>query len=231
MGVPRLWWVLCVVAGLAMLAMIVMMGMVPGQLACDGDPSLGAVLRLELVRSPADIDALFGNAPCRAVLADAMDAVNRIDVLAFIPAFTLFQIFAALAMRGRGRALAYAIVAAAVVAGVCDLLEDQILFSITREVRDIEHWYTVPFGMLAAFVHAKFALLAVAAVLLGLLVRRGSGSIARFGGPAMIAGGLSSLAGAIWPALLAPGLTVAWGIVLLVAIIRSARSTRIEAPA
>ncbi len=231
MGVPRLWWALCVAAGLVMLAMILMMGAVPGQLACDGDRSLGAILRLELVRSPSEIEALFGKGPCRAALADAMDAVNRIDVRGFIPAFTLFQIFAAFAMRGRGRGLVYVIFAAAMVAGVCDLFEDQILFSIARQVRDVEHWYTVPFAMLAALVHTKFALLAIAALLLGLLVGRGNGRIARFGGLAMVAGGLSSLAGAIWPVLLAPGLTLAWSILLLVAVIGLVRPMRTEASA
>lgn len=226
----RMWWGLCVAAGAVMLAMTVMMGAVPGQVACDGDLSLGAMLRFELVRSPADIDALFGGDPCRATLAGALDAMNRIDVKAFIPAFTLFQIFAAGAMCGRGRELAYAVIAAAMVAGACDLLEDRILFSIADQVRSGGSTYAVPFTMLSAFVHAKFALLAIAAVLLGLLARRESGWLAKFGGLTMIAGGLCSLAGTILPALLSTGLVLAWAVLLLIAVMGAVRSMRADAP-
>lgn len=224
----RLLWALCLISALVMIGAMVAMGQVPHQTACDGDAPLRSILRFEWLTSGAQFQQLFGAEPCRSQLALAMDGVNRIDVMAYIPAFTAFQLFAAWAMRGHGRLAALFVVNAALVAAGCDMLEDRVLFNLAAIARMGDGVVDpVWFGQLFWFVRVKFGLLALAAIALGWLVGKRSGlgwSAARW---LMAIGGVVGLAGLVWPHLLAPGIGVAWAALFVVAIMGAVRLQRI----
>jgi hypothetical protein len=89
-----------------------------------------AVVRFELARSPADVPFLYG--ACRGQAAAAMDAVNHLDLAAFIPSYTAFCALAAVFLARRlGRPLVWAAIAAAVVTLVADVVETTTLLRIT----------------------------------------------------------------------------------------------------
>ena len=219
----RLTWGLCIIAAVVMTVVMVLMGQVPHQLACDGDAVLPPILRFEWMTSTADLASLFGDDPCRSQLSAAMDAVNRIDVMAYIPAFTAFQLLAAWALRWDGRLLAIVAINAAIIAAGCDLLEDRTLFLMSWTARSGQVPDAALFAQLFWFVRVKFGLLAIAAILLGWLVGRRAGpgwQVARW---LMVAGGTVGLAGLVWPQLLAPGIGAAWAVLMVVAIVRVIR--------
>jgi hypothetical protein len=214
-------WALCAAAGAAVIGITLLMGSIEGAQACDDVRSPGAMIRFEWVRTPAEVQALFGEEPCRSQLAAAMDGMNRIDGAAFIPAFTLFQLFAAWALRGHGRRLAAAVALAAVVAALCDWGEDSLLFAITAALPGEQ----AQIDQLFWLVRAKFALLALAAGGLGLLLTRTCGA-SRWLGFAMIAGGAVALAGLADPRLLGAGIGLAWTALLAAAVLHTLRGTR-----
>ena len=131
----RLAWSLCLAAGLVLVGFTILLGSVENMRACDGVTALDPMIRFEWVRTDDDVRALFGEEPCRSTLAAAMDRSNRIDVFAYIPTFTLFQLLAVWALRRHGRRLAIAAAVAAIVAALCDQAEDQILLAITAALR------------------------------------------------------------------------------------------------
>lgn len=227
---PRWPWVVCVVAGVAMVAIMVMFAAIPGQTACDGDASLAAMIRFEWATTAADLDRLFGIEPCRSTLADAMDAMNRLDVNGYIPAFTLFQIAAAWALRRDGRFLGFIAINAALVAAACDFLEDGLLVVLTGALRTETLVVPDVLDHLFWLVRAKFALLAINAIILGWLVGRRLGTGWRVARWAMVAGGAVGLAGLVDPALLGPGIGAAWVTLLIVAIVRAVRPNPLPAP-
>ena len=211
-------WILCLIAGVVLVGLTVLMGAAGGVRACDGATSLDPMIRFEWVRTVDEVRTLFGEEPCRSSLAAAMDRMNRIDVLAYIPAFTLFQIFAALALRGSGRGVAIAAIAAAIVAAICDQWEDQILLAITGALPGEQPMIDRLFWL----VRIKFALLAFAAACLGLLLTRSAGAT-RWLGMAMILGAVIALAGLAQPQLLTPGIALAWAALLITAAVRVIR--------
>lgn len=209
----RIAWTSCAAAGAAVIGITVLMGGVEGIEACDRVQSPGPVIRFEWVRTPAEVQALFGEEPCRSRLAAAMDRVNRIDSYAFIPAFTLFQLFAAWALRGSGRGVAAAVALAAAVAALCDWGEDSLLFAITASLPGEQ----AQIDRLFWLVRAKFALLALAAGGLGLLLTR-TGGASRWIGCVMIGCGAAALAGLAEPRLLGPAIGLAWAALLAAAM-------------
>jgi hypothetical protein len=124
----------------------------------------GAVVQFELARNAGDLTAIFGapDSACRSLAIAAMNAVNRIDVLAFIPAYTLFCISAALFLANGiwRRPLVIVAVAAALFAAAADYLETTTLLAITQTL-------DAPGGLLhysQTGAWSKFALLAAHAV-------------------------------------------------------------------
>eukprot|EP01030_Chromulinospumella_sphaerica_P022589 gene22589-22575_t len=101
-GTPRLWAILASIAGLASLAVTVAFRLL-GPVRAAGDcMASGAVIQFEFARKAEDLTNIFGEAidPCRGLTIDAVDAVNQLDVAAYIPSYTLFAIFAALFVAG-----------------------------------------------------------------------------------------------------------------------------------
>ena len=225
----RWFWLLAVFAGVAVGIGAAAIGNVPHQVACDGNHGLAAILRFELATSPADVAALFGSGQCMRLLTAAMDAVNRIDSAAFIPAFTVFQVTAALALRGYhaghagSRLLALAVINMALVAGGLDMMENFRLFAIGWTVQAGNPVSSAAVEPLFWVVRAKFALLALAAGGLGVLVSRLGGRTMMVAGVAIIAGAACALAGVMAHALLTPGIAAAWIMMWLVAIAQTIR--------
>lgn len=160
----RGWALATVVTGLITFALFVVFALLPEMRAAADCLPRGAVVQFELARDSNDLAAIFGppGGACRALGAAAMDAVNRVDLTAFIPAYTAFCISAALYVaRGRwGRPLAAAAVAAAILAALADVLETATLLDVTETL-------DAPGDLLATSQFAawsKFALLAAHAL-------------------------------------------------------------------
>jgi len=152
------------IAGLITLALFVVFALLPEMQAVGTCLARGAVVQFEFARNAADLEAIFGppGGACRALGAAAMDAVNRIDLIAFIPAYTAFCISGALYLAAGqwGRPLAAAAVAAAVLAALADVLETNALLDITQDF-DAAAAH-LPLSQLGAW--SKFALLAAHAL-------------------------------------------------------------------
>jgi hypothetical protein len=222
----QIWWRLCLAAGIIVIVIQAVMATVEGTEACGGDGSLASILVFELVRSPADVDALFGDEPCRSRLSEAMDQINTIDVFAFIPAFVSFLAFGALSVRSQGRRRALLAIVAAIVAGLCDQIEDQILFDITANLPGTQP----QIDWLFFLVRAKFALLGIAPILIGsLLMTVGRSEFVL--GLVMIGGGVAATVGTLGPyQLMGPGIASGWVALLIAAVRNSFWSTTDECP-
>ena len=164
-GTPRLWAILASVAGLASLAVTVafrLLGPVRVAGACMTD---GAVLQFEFARKAEELTNIFGEPvdPCRGPIINAMDAVNQLDVIAYIPSYTLFAVFAALFISG-GRLRLPILLAclAAIVALVADYVETVTLLAITPTLE--AQAALLPTSSTAAWI--KFAALAAHALIL-----------------------------------------------------------------
>lgn len=164
-GTPRLWAILASVAGLASLAVTVafrLLGPVRAAGPCMTD---GAILQFEFARKAEDLTNLFGppTDSCRAQIIGAMDAINQLDVIAYIPSYTLFALFAALFIGGgRLRLPILLAMLAAVIALVADYIETFTLLAITPALET--QAALLPTASTAAWV--KFAALAAHALLL-----------------------------------------------------------------
>lgn len=167
----RLWPALTALTGLASLAITVafrMLGLVKAAGACMTD---GSVIAFEFADTPAKVAAVFGSPECKPLVIAGMDAVNRLDIAAYIPAYTAFAISAAIWLAGRAWApLALAAIAAALTAFTADMIETITLLQITKDLIAAEPM--LPRAAGAAWV--KFFALAVHALLLAAVCLRAS---------------------------------------------------------
>jgi hypothetical protein len=135
-GNTRIWAILTTVAGLATLGVTVLFQVVPevavGRTAeCYAAPP---VIAFEFARTVNQASALFGPGDCRGMTITAMDAINRLDMAAYIPAYTLFAVFGAVfAARGARPRLALLAILAAITALVADYVETNALLAITAD--------------------------------------------------------------------------------------------------
>lgn len=160
----RGWAIATSITALITLGLFAVFALLPEMRAAAECLPAGAVIQFELARNINELAAIFGPAgsECRALGAAAMDAVNKVDLIAFIPAYTTFCISAALYLSGGvwGRPLAAAAVAAAGLAALADVLETTTLLDITRNL-------DAPGDLLAMSqlgAWSKFALLAAHAL-------------------------------------------------------------------
>lgn len=134
----RGWAIATVVAGVITFALFVVFGLLPETRAAADCLPPGAVILFELARDTNDLAAIFGppGSTCRTLGAAAMDAINHIDLIAFIPAYTAFCISGALFLAGGqwGRPLAAAAVAVAILAALADVLETTTLLDISQNL-------------------------------------------------------------------------------------------------
>lgn len=156
----RIWAVATIVTGVITLGISVAFGMLPEVQAAGECFQRGAVIQFEFARNLVDLIAIFGEpqSACRPLVVTAMDAVNHLDVWAFIPAYTLFCICAALFLANGvwQRPLVIIAIGAALLAAAGDYLETVTLLGLTQTL-------DAPGGLLQYSqlgAWSKFALLA-----------------------------------------------------------------------
>lgn len=231
-------WRWCLAAGLLAFACSWGFGRIPGLHPCGDTGGLGAILAFEFAQTPADVTRLFGAEPCRSALVAAQRTGLWLDALGFIPSYTAFLCFAAWAA---GRRRAWPVMAALLVAGLCDEIEGGLLWAILRDLPG-----TPPLlGALFWAVRTKFMLLgmgtfAVAVLLLWRRPRLTDGSVLRLvGGLGIGYGAVAALQGFFagpLPAMMT-AFAGAWFTLLLVALVgavspsRPARGARLPSPA
>lgn len=210
------WWWRAAGAGLIVLLMSFGFGLIPDIEACTDTGDVGSIIAFELVRTPGEVAALFGEEPCRGLFTAAMRQATWIDALGFIPAYSAFLICALVALRGYGRRIALAGVAAVLIAAISDEIEGALLFAIMDSLPGTQGQID---GLIVA-VRAKFALLGLASIAIGWLL------IARRSGFSWLAGAIIGLGGIVSLALLlgdrfAPtmllGATLSWATLFLTA--------------
>lgn len=202
-------------AGIATFGVTAMFTGLPAVKAAGTCMGAGSVVEFEFARTAAELAAVFGPEVCRGPVIAGMDAINRLDVAAYIPAYTAFAIFAALWLGGRTR-LALAAVALAVVAFVADMVETTTLLQITKDLAAAEP--LLPRSSTAAWI--KFAALAAHGVALALVCLR-STPRRRILAALLLLPAIGTIAARVDPGsvgLLTLGLGLAWTAMLLVAI-------------
>lgn len=155
----RAWAVATAAFGVATITLFVIFAMLPEARAAAGCLSADAVVQFELAQNGDDLARIFGGGGegCGPLAIAAMDAVNRIDLIAFIPLYTAFACAGALFLAdGALRPLSVAALGAALGAGAFDYLETTTLLQITQTLDEPE----ALLPRLQASAWAKFALLA-----------------------------------------------------------------------
>jgi hypothetical protein len=163
MTTSRLRALLALLAGLATLATFAHFAALP-QVALAMLPKCfaqGDIIQFELAGTPDQLAAVFP-AGCRSLAAPAMDAVNRWDLAAFIPAYTAFAVLAAVWLGWRQRRLMLAAIVVALLAAVGDVVETTTLLKLSHHLDDPGSMLT----LLSAGAWSKFGLLAVHAALM-----------------------------------------------------------------
>jgi hypothetical protein len=127
----------------------------------------GSVVQFEFARTPEQLAAVFGPPVCHQPVIAGMDAVNHLDIAAYIPGYTAFAALAALWLGGRSR-LALVAVGLAVVAFVADMVETTTLLQITKDIAAAGP--LLPRSSTAAWI--KFAALGAHALTLALVCLR-----------------------------------------------------------
>lgn len=132
----RVWAIATVATGVVSLGLFVVFAMLPEMRAAAACLPPGSVVQFEFARNTSDLINIFGAADssCRPLAIAAMDAVNRVDVLAFIPAYTLFCICASLFLANGEwrRPLVIIAIGVALIAAGADYLETTTLLAITQ---------------------------------------------------------------------------------------------------
>jgi hypothetical protein len=206
-SVKRL-WLGCLAAGIATVAIATWFRAATPAQGCGG-PLEGTppLLAFQFARSPDDLLRVFGSAGtgCRAAMVAAIDRMDTVDLVAFIPAYGLFLLLFLLAIAARPLThLARLAIAALLGALAFDVMETATQLRMTRDLDAV-----TDFRLLAAASTAKFMLLGTVALLGGLLAW---GARHRIAGVAMLAGGgwaLVALALGLLP-MLAAGHGLAW---------------------
>ncbi len=134
----RTWALATALTGVISLGLFVVFAMLPEMRAAADCLPPGSVVQFEFARNVPDLITIFGEpeSVCRPLAIAAMDAVNRIDIIAFIPAYALFCISAALFLAGGiwQRPLVIIAIGAALLAAAGDYLETTTLLAITQTI-------------------------------------------------------------------------------------------------
>lgn len=219
------YWRWTALLAIGVIAIMLGFGAIDGMKACGGgDP----IFVFEMVRSPADVDALFQK-NCRSALAAAQYKGLWLDIAAFIWIYSAFLICGILALRqeagAASSALARLAIGLVVVAALADQFENymllRILASLPGQQSDIDALFLAP--------RIKFAVLGVITALTGWLHLQRAGW-RKLVGAVAIFGGLWSAVGVVanheW---VLKGMTLGWVALALAAIILSfGRSKRAE---
>lgn len=166
----RLWPALTALTGLGTLAVTMAFRKQEAVTAAGTCMSDGKVIQFELATKASDLAAVFGGADCQSKVIAAMDAVNHLDIAAYIPTYTAFCICAALWLGGRLRApLVLTAIALALVAFAADMVETTGLLQVTKDLAAAEPLL----GRISTAAWIKFGALALHAFVLGNICLRG----------------------------------------------------------
>jgi hypothetical protein len=167
----RLWPALTALTGVGALAITIAFRMLAEVKAAGACAAGDAVLKFELATKMSDLDAIFGAPGCQARVVAAMDAVNHLDIAAYIPTYTAFGVCAAIWLGGRLLApLVLTAVALALVAFAADMVETTGLLQMTKDLAAAEPLL----ARVSTAAWIKFGALALHAVTLALICLRGS---------------------------------------------------------
>ncbi|MGE0829609.1 MAG: hypothetical protein AB7O04_09685 [Hyphomonadaceae bacterium] len=130
---------LCAFLGLATLGVFIGFQMLPPVRAAmeSGCADGEAMAHFQMARTMADLVGVFSapNGECRATMIAAMDALNKLDIFLFVPAYAGFLAAAVWMIAGDLRApLALVAVGAAALAALGDVLETATQLRITRNI-------------------------------------------------------------------------------------------------
>ena len=165
----RLWPALTALPGVGALAITVAFRMLTEVKAAGTCAAGDAVLKFELATKMSDLDAIFGAPGCQEKVIAAMDAVNHLDIAAYIPTYTAFGVCAAIWLAGRARApLALAAIALSLLAFAADMVETTGLLQVTKNLAAAEPML----GRISTAAWIKFGALAVQALVLALICLR-----------------------------------------------------------
>lgn len=164
----RAYAIAAVIGGLATLAIAIGFAFLPEAAAIYAPGEVSSIVGdFQRAATQDDLDLVFGAPPNPDVVA-ALDAINRLDLFGFIPAYLVFLVAAALMLGGGARKLwAWVMIAPALVGAGADLVETTTQLQLTADwARTNEllplvapaHW--VKYGALAvnAFAVAVFCL-------------------------------------------------------------------------
>jgi hypothetical protein len=134
MNAARAWPLATTILGLATLAVFLALGRQPEVSAVYGANEVaGVVSAFQRAETTADLVTIFGAPPDARVVA-AMDALNRLDLWAFIPVYVLFLIAAAIMLaRHPPGPLLWAAAAFALVGGGADAIETSTQLRLTAD--------------------------------------------------------------------------------------------------
>lgn len=169
MSGARLWPIATLVLGLATLALFLALGRQPEVSAVYGANEVAAAVRaFQRAETLGDLIAVFGSPPDARAIA-AMDALNRLDLWAFVPAYVLFLAAAAIMLaQVRSGPLLRAAIVFALIGGAADAVETAKQLRLTADWDNaaaylpIAHWYWLKYTALAlnGFAVAGICLLA-----------------------------------------------------------------------
>lgn len=164
---------------------------------------------------------MFGSEPCTSRLLAAQRSALWLDMLGFIPAYTIFLIAGVVALRKSSLGLALVAFNLFLFAGALDEIEGAVMFKIMANMPGNPHLFDGLFWT----VRPKFALLGLGEILLALMLWRGP-LLGKIAAGALLAGGLVSLRYLFFdphaPAMMR-GHTIAWTALLLVALVGAVR--------
>lgn len=182
----RAWWIACLIAGIITITTSLYFGMIPNIEATEVPDGINSIIAFEIVRTPADVAALFTDQAIANGFLEAMHHATWVDALVFIPAYTLFLCAALMALRPLGSKVAIAGVIVALLAALFDQIEGVQLFRIMDALPGTQAMIDI----LIPMVRGKFALLGLTALAVGWL-------LSKPGGWGRLAGLLVTLGGAV----------------------------------
>ena len=213
-------WRWTALAGVAVLAFMLAFPAIPGLHACTvaADP----IIALELARTPAEVAALFP-APCRATLIAAQMQGLRIDTFGFIPVYAGFLIASAIAAGRITAPVARRLVGPAIVltllAAGSDLMENGRMYEIVSALPGTP----TQIGVLMIASRAKFVLLGLALMLIGILHANSPGWQRWLGWTTALGGPLCAFGALFSVALLPLGASLAWFSLLIITFAKAIR--------
>ena len=214
-------WRLCVLFGTGVIAFGIWFGGVIPARTCTGSlpPGVSALLAFQLSRTPADIEAVFGQAgdKCRDAMTAAMDRANVVDLLGFIATYGAFLACFFLALRRTGVGAAARAGLAAIGAVVAlDVLETLTQLYISGALPG----GTASLALLTIGSRGKFLALAGVGWCAGAAMIGRGRLVGRIAGVTCFIGGLLVLPGLVYAparAGLSAGNALVWVVMLLYA--------------